>query len=1157
MRNNGKPLKLRGTMTPSRSIPRDCRSNASDIVGQFNLLNFHEAKVPFYQYKFGLSESQVEAKIAWTAGQLQRMNASIVGFEEIFSLKPLKEAAKRAGYDMSKTTFVCPALDGVNPAVGLLSVYPVLEVQSFTTFPEDALMDFAPDDDEKAAPVLLPISKFSRPVLRVVIQLPTGHKLAVYVTHLKSKRPLVSKAEKKDAKANSVGTAISLVIRAAEAASLRCLLLDELAGKHDNLRRIATFDSTKKNRARASSSTRSRSQSKSGRNGRSSVTSRNGDDSDSDDENNGKEDPYFTTIVMGDLNDVTHAVTTEIISGTIPFKRLPYYEKEASWRTLLYSTNDVQARGADRDVNYTYIHNGRYECLDNILVSNNLVRGNPRHIGYVQWVQYFNDHLIDNTLAENDDDDDGPLTLPFAQNPFGNRRSTSRSPIPAARPRADQDPNLDEDAEPQEEEDETNPSTLQEPKTRPPKLKGKDVSRSDHGQVVALLKIFPKGVDPQSEYATEQFGRMTLGDELGPGGNSKVEIASGVKVRGNNSKQIVKDETQEMDDADLVADKYYASHHLDGGLPVESSARFDDASRMYIPQNIRAEIVNSTEALGSYGDSYSALSYLQAIFLEKRQEEATPTDIQQQPPVESVEDPLNFVANLTQPKVQAQVKQARPASSAPLQNVQAKSVIVTPPIEPALSATTPENTSRVLMASTVGAVALLVVGVVGGLLIHKRNGDRRRRDQHNLQRLNSALGKLEAQSDKIIGKPGSSPDHGPSSASSLSHGKMGAHVNEEKEVLASTQLLEALKKGELQTGKPNSKKRAESERTLSRVSLLSLGIPDAEKGTEKGGDEKGKQGGEVGLFDTVKMEKCVVELRGALKCDRPNPKDILQVALEIPQKMLPEVLKLYKNRYQSTVHADIDHEFHSGSIRKLLLGVWSPVLEYDATCLHEAMKGVGCDEDAIIELLVGRSNSEIRELKAAYFEKYKKSLESAVASEVRGYLRKLFVALLQGERDESNSYNDVEGDVEALYKAGVGRKGTDEMAFIVLLTHRSDEHLRKVFDAYPRKYEESIQEVIVKEFKGDLEKALLGLVDAIQNRHRYIAEELDKALKGSGHKEIKLIRLLVRHRFGEDLPRVKEEFRKLYNKTLHERLAEEKIGGDYEACLFTLVPKPF
>lgn len=66
-------------------------------------------------------------------------------------------------------------------------------------------------------------------------------------------------------------------------------------------------------------------------------------------------------------------------------------------------------------------------------------------------------------------------------------------------------------------------------------------------------------------------------------------------------------------------------------------------------------------------------------------------------------------------------------------------------------------------------------------------------------------------------------------------------------------------------------------------------------------------------------------------------------------------------------------------------------------------------------------------------------------------------------------------DVDALYRAGVGRAGTDEAAFIAILASRSEPHLRAVFAAYEQKYREPFEKVVKKEFSGDIEDALLGL----------------------------------------------------------------------------------
>jgi hypothetical protein len=63
-------------------------------------------------------------------------------------------------------------------------------------------------------------------------------------------------------------------------------------------------------------------------------------------------------------------------------------------------------------------------------------------------------------------------------------------------------------------------------------------------------------------------------------------------------------------------------------------------------------------------------------------------------------------------------------------------------------------------------------------------------------------------------------------------------------------------------------------------------------------------------------------------------------------------------------------------------------------------------------------------------------------------------------------------------------------------------------------------------------------------------------MKGWGHKESKLIRLIVRHRYNPELSAVKEEYRKRYNKTLYDRILEENISGEYEQGLLKIV-KPF
>ena len=105
-------------------------------------------------------------------------------------------------------------------------------------------------------------------------------------------------------------------------------------------------------------------------------------------------------IVMGDLNDTDSSVTTQIIAGEQPQRRFPMDVKLKYWDVLLYHVKDIQSRLSHNDVYYTHIHNGHCESLDHILVSQELVRENPKHIGRVASVRIYNDHLIDETLSD-------------------------------------------------------------------------------------------------------------------------------------------------------------------------------------------------------------------------------------------------------------------------------------------------------------------------------------------------------------------------------------------------------------------------------------------------------------------------------------------------------------------------------------------------------------------------------------------------------------------------------------------------------------------------------------------------------------------------------------------------------------------------------------
>ncbi|KAJ8412886.1 hypothetical protein AAFF_G00104680 [Aldrovandia affinis] len=243
----------------------------------------------------------------------------------------------------------------------------------------------------------------------------------------------------------------------------------------------------------------------------------------------------------------------------------------------------------------------------------------------------------------------------------------------------------------------------------------------------------------------------------------------------------------------------------------------------------------------------------------------------------------------------------------------------------------------------------------------------------------------------------------------------------------------------------------------------------------------------------------------------------------------------------------------SGSLETLILGLMKSTAQYDASELKASMKGLGTDEESLIEIVCSRSNDELVEIKRVYKELFKKELEKDVAGDTSGNFCKLLLALVQTKRAEPSNlvdYEKIDADAKALYEAGVKRKGTDVATWISIMSERSVPHLQKVFDRYKSYSPYDMQESIRKEVKGDLEKSFLTLVECFENKQLYFANRLSNAMKSKGAKEKVVTRIMV-SRCEVDLMKIRSEFKKQYGKSLHQTIAEHTKGG-YQYALLSL-----
>lgn len=371
-------------------------------IASFNVKNLIGADQEYYQFQ-SYTPEEYAWKEDWMAQQMFSMDADIIGFQEIFEEKALRDvitAADRVGQESNDDV-----LPSKNKSYRKKAIFRKLGYTPYS----DAALAFAPNVNDGGQPgnrrpglailsrhgfegkpqiiqqldkpLHIPfreltgedaghytITRLSRPIQKV--RVPVGkHLVTVFNCHLKSKlgeflKPggadfaPESDLTRYDPVGRAMGALRAAVRRMAEAWVLRREIVSELKKGHP-------------------------------------------------------------VMVLGDFNDGEHAVSSEIVSGEVPFRNYSWmlrhdardyndrYKKEESiaitkavLENRLTSAEKLFVRKSLRDMVYTSAFGGVYESLDQIYMSQHFHPDNAERIGEMEYFSVFNDHLTDGSHPE-------------------------------------------------------------------------------------------------------------------------------------------------------------------------------------------------------------------------------------------------------------------------------------------------------------------------------------------------------------------------------------------------------------------------------------------------------------------------------------------------------------------------------------------------------------------------------------------------------------------------------------------------------------------------------------------------------------------------------------------------------------------------------------
>ncbi len=337
---------------------------ARDIsFASFNLLNLHLPGQAIYGDSDGWDQATYEKKIAFTAKALSRIDADVVGVQELWAEDALQAALDNSSLTGTHTLLVPEDHNDkkIVCAAAVRSDILVDQPEWIEDFPEECVLQSTGDDPQQPD-ISVALDGFSRPVMHFQVRPdPRTPVIHVFVCHFKSRRPAQIWRERgwydKDVHGphiTSLGYAISTVRRTAEAAALR-VIITNLTKKTDT-----------------------------------------------------------PVVLIGDMNDGKESNTLNILSEQ-PTYLSPLSSGGAD--NALYTAQTMQEYRSTRDVYYTHVFKGQRESLDHIMFSQEFYDNSKKRLWAFDEMLVQNDHLNHDDHKESGTTDHGIIRVGFQWKP--------------------------------------------------------------------------------------------------------------------------------------------------------------------------------------------------------------------------------------------------------------------------------------------------------------------------------------------------------------------------------------------------------------------------------------------------------------------------------------------------------------------------------------------------------------------------------------------------------------------------------------------------------------------------------------------------------------------------------------------------------------------
>ena len=176
-------------------------------------------------------------------------------------------------------------------------------------------------------------------------------------------------------------------------------------------------------------------------------------------------------------------------------------------------------------------------------------------------------------------------------------------------------------------------------------------------------------------------------------------------------------------------------------------------------------------------------------------------------------------------------------------------------------------------------------------------------------------------------------------------------------------------------------------------------------------------------------EEELTKLESALKSKDENT--ITEITISHSNAERVKLRQDYKAKFNRELLDDLE-KYTKSDLSSTLTSIYKDPVEYDTDLLYKAMKGIGTNDEILIEVISFRTKERLNQLKEKFKEKYGKELIEEIKSETSGEYRNTLMALFDTERSQNKSpdLETCKNIAQELYKAGEGKIGTNDSVYL-------------------------------------------------------------------------------------------------------------------------------